>query len=465
MRGVGRRTHGNAQGFKRVSVTPGGSAAIRVGGIEGLRGIAAILVITVHVWTNMGTDGTGLGPGMDDDRVAWFFGNIDIVVDLFFVLSGLLLWLPFARAALDDSARIPDGRDFLFRRVLRFIPLYWVVVVICWFTRNFGVATADWSDLLLHLSLLHAFDSDTIFYTLGPAWTLSVEWIFYLTLAFVGPSFVRWVREGGSEVRRVARMAGPFCAVVWISIMFKANVAAVWGIPVDHWAWRYGPVAKADTFVIGMAAAVVVVLVRGRRLPGVLLPALVALGAAVYWPAAVPPGADHNLHAEVVRHTLAALGFAIVLLAVMTTRWTFVQRAIDNRALLRLSLLTYSLYLVHEPVLLVMVQLGLVSTHASVLAFLLNLALVLLLVVPIGWVAHRLVEEPWTDMGALRDRQGRRRELYPDVVHHVPVSDLARTALAGPLRDSVLPPVAVAAPVPAASEPATTSDDREKEVA
>ncbi len=30
--------------------------------------------------------------------------------------------------------------------------------------------------------LVQAFDSERIFYTVGPAWTLSVEWIFYLSL-------------------------------------------------------------------------------------------------------------------------------------------------------------------------------------------------------------------------------------------------------------------------------------------
>ena len=118
-----------------------------------MAGVAALLVVVIHVWTNMGTDDTGLGPGYyTNRRCGWLFGNADIVVDLFFVLSGVLLWLPFARAALDDTARCRNPRSFLFRRVLRFIPLYWFVIVIMWSSRNFGFATAQWRDLVEHVT-------------------------------------------------------------------------------------------------------------------------------------------------------------------------------------------------------------------------------------------------------------------------------------------------------------------------
>lgn len=428
----------NAQGFKRSSVTPGSNAVLRVRGIEGWRGVAALLIVVIHVWTNMGTDGTGLGPGYYTNRaIGWVFGNADIVVDLFFVLSGVLLWLPFARAALDDTVPVPNGRNFIFRRVLRFIPLYWFIIVLVWSSRNYGVWTSQWLDLVEHLTLLHAFDSERIFYTIGPAWTLSVEWIFYLSLTFLGPPFVRWVREAAGTQRRVARMMGAFAAVAAISVLYKANVAYVWNIPVEQWAWRFGPVAKADTFVIGMAVATVVVLLHGRQLPGRYLPVMLAAGVAIYWPFRVPPGADANLHFEVVRHTASAGMFALVLLGVMTTRWDWVPKLIDNPLALRLSILAYSLYLLHEPVMLAAISLGLYVYDPSVLAYLVNLVWVLALAIPISWIGHRLIEEPWTDLGALQDRHGRRRELYPDIVHYVPVARLG-TAEAGDLRQQVL---------------------------
>lgn len=434
---IGNRSR-NPQGFKRSSVTPGSNAVLRVRGIEGWRGVAALLVVLIHVWTNMGTDGTGLGPGYyTNEAIGWIFGNADIVVDLFFVLSGVLLWLPFVGAALDDKLPVPNARHFLFRRVLRFIPLYWVVVVVMWSSRNFGVETAQWRDLVEHLLLIHAFDSERIFHTVGPAWTLSVEWIFYLSLTFLGPPFVRWVREGVGTRRRVLRMVGAFAGVIWLSIAFKANVAYVWNIPVESWAWRFGPLAKADTFVIGMLAATVVVLLRGRRLPGFTLPLFLAAAVACYWPVVVPPGADANLHFEVIRHTMAATAFALVLLGVMTTRWDWVPALVDNKIALRLSILAYSLYLLHEPVLLGIVDLGWYGYNPTVGTYLINLIWILALALPVAWIGHRLIEEPWTDVGNLQERDGSRRELYPDIVHYVPIARLG-SAAAGALRSTVL---------------------------
>ncbi len=428
----------NAQGFKRSSVSPGSNAALRVRGIEGWRGVAALLVVVVHVWTNMGTDDSGLGPGYyTSELVGWFFGNIDIVVDLFFVLSGVLLWLPFARAALDDTAPVPNARNFLYRRVLRFIPLYWFIVVLMWSSRNYGIGTAQWLDLVEHILLIHTFDSERIFYTIGPAWTLSVEWMFYLSLTFFGPPFVRWVRERPTTGARVVRMLGTFAVVASLSVLYKANVAWVWNIPVESWAWRFGPAAKADTFLIGMAVATLVVLLNGRQVRGRYLPLLLIAGLACYWPVRVPPGADANMHFEVIRHTASAGMFALILLGVMTTRWDWVSKVVDNRLALRLSIIAYALYLLHEPVLLTLAQLGLYLYEPTVGAFLLNLVWVLALAIPVAWLGHRLVEEPWTDLGALQDRNGHRKEIYPDIVHYVPINRLG-TSAPGALRQRIL---------------------------
>ena len=57
-------------------------------------------------------------------------------------LSGLLLFLPFVLAALDEEREVPSGDDFLWRRVFRFLPTYWLVVLVVWSLRNFGPTTA-----------------------------------------------------------------------------------------------------------------------------------------------------------------------------------------------------------------------------------------------------------------------------------------------------------------------------------
>src|SRR5260370_28916676 len=50
----------------------------------------------------------------------------DTGVTLFFVLSGFLLFLPYAKALLFEDTRWPSTRQFYLLRVLRIIPAYYV---------------------------------------------------------------------------------------------------------------------------------------------------------------------------------------------------------------------------------------------------------------------------------------------------------------------------------------------------
>ncbi len=59
----------------------------------------------------------------------------DLFVEMFFVLSGLVLWLPVARAVIDGLAGRP-GWVLLFRRMARLLPLYYAVVLVVWAVTN-----------------------------------------------------------------------------------------------------------------------------------------------------------------------------------------------------------------------------------------------------------------------------------------------------------------------------------------
>ncbi|TIC81800.1 acyltransferase [Nocardioides sp. GY 10127] len=432
-------------GFRRPSHRPGARSATVLVGVTGWRSIAALLVVVFHVWQNMGTDGTGVGPWTDVPAAIAFFGNVDLVLDLFFVLSGLLLFLPFAQAALDDARPAPAWRTFLWRRSVRLFPLYWVVVVLAWSTYNYGITTARWDDLLVHLALLQAWSSELIFYTIGPAWTLSVEWMFYLALAALGPLLVRRARLRATTAARVRLLVAALLGVVAASVAYKLCVELWWQPPVTDWAWRFGPPAKADDFAYGMLAAVVVVLVGRRGLPAWLLPVPLAGALWLFSTALVLLDETRTPIQHALRTTTSGLAWAIVLLALATCRQTWPGRLVDNPLTVRLSVVTYALYLVHEPVLLAYERTGLFLTRPTPLAYAVNLAVVLPLALAAAWVLHRLVEEPWTDLAAWQAPRGGRARLYPDrsldlaahrIRRHAALADLG-TAPARSLRDQV----------------------------
>lgn len=400
----------NDHGFLRSTGRKGVTAGFMVRGVEGWRGVAALAIVAVHSWQVMDTDGDGLGPTYGSVQAVLAILSVDLVVDLFFVLSGLLLFLPFVLAALDEERHIPSGDDFLWRRVFRFLPTYWVVVLVCWSLRNFGPTTADWLDLVEHVLLVQAFDSERIFATIGPAWTLSVDWMFYVALAITGPAWARWAREAPHQTGRILRLLGPIAAVGLASALYKLNVEFVWHIEYDRWAWRFGPAAKADDFAIGMAAAVLMVWLGNRRLPVTACLGLAVTGGWLLFTARRTYYYEPETVLEALRHPVGSIGWTLVLLAVMTCRSDRPAKAVDNPVLLRLSVVAFTVYLIHEPVAIGVRTLGLIDHDPW--GYVQNFLLIAVVSLAAAWVLHRLVEEPLVDVGSLRPRGGGRRDLY-----------------------------------------------------
>ena len=95
-------------------------ARVHFGGFEILRAIAAVMVVVHHAGSYAGEARTG--------SLYTLTAVMDSGVAVFFVLSGYLLYKPFVRALLRDEP-LPSVRRYFRHRLLRIVPLYWVVVV------------------------------------------------------------------------------------------------------------------------------------------------------------------------------------------------------------------------------------------------------------------------------------------------------------------------------------------------
>src|SRR3954471_4935232 len=90
--------------------------------MDSLRAIAAISVLTVHIALPSGL----LDPGYGGRQ---FFGRLDVGVAIFFLISGFLLYRPFVRARAHGEPR-PPTLAYLWRRALRIVPAYWLVLIV-----------------------------------------------------------------------------------------------------------------------------------------------------------------------------------------------------------------------------------------------------------------------------------------------------------------------------------------------
>ena len=131
-----------------------------------LRGLAALAVVWFHAYQNNRT-GAGWAWPWSGTAHQLMLGT-DLFVDLFFVLSGLVLWLPVARSVVDGEPG-RSGRLLLYRRLARLLPLYLTMVLVVWAVTN-PVFPGHWQDLVLHLTFTHVYSDTYIFWTNGPAW-------------------------------------------------------------------------------------------------------------------------------------------------------------------------------------------------------------------------------------------------------------------------------------------------------
>jgi peptidoglycan/LPS O-acetylase OafA/YrhL len=97
--------------------------------VDGLRFVAIISVIVFHMYGEYFTQ-KALPPWQEGgDTVAWLIFTGHFGVQLFFVISGFVLALPFAQHHL-DGGRPVKLKDYLLRRLTRLEPPYIISLII-----------------------------------------------------------------------------------------------------------------------------------------------------------------------------------------------------------------------------------------------------------------------------------------------------------------------------------------------
>lgn len=405
--------------------------------MEGLRGIAAITVLLGHVQAHLAR-GVDLGVG---DRVMDVLGH---GLTLFFALSGFLLFRPFA-AGIVNGTRFPDVRRFFRNRALRIFPAYLVVFALASFvlgiafTRPINATDGtegvkgvvgyltDWTVVLPNLAMLQTFFPYSMKTGLSVAWTLSVELVFYLALPVLG--ILAW-RIARRTRRVVAAALLPAAVVLAIGTVGKiihlATFHPVSAEQAFYLEWGgdwYAVFARsflvhADLFAFGMAAAVVVTLFESGVLQhGLLRP--VRIGAVVAGLALAAIGVRAPLGQW--NSTLFAVVFGLVILIVALPpsgdrHHGALAKALDLPPVRYLGVISYSVYLWHDPLIFGLQRIGWVGDRTAS-GFIVSCVAVLVVTIAFSSLTYFFVERPplrlkkRTDAGSAEapvTRRGRR---------------------------------------------------------
>ncbi|CAN5674237.1 hypothetical protein BH10ACT1_BH10ACT1_14000 [soil metagenome] len=244
-----------------------GSRGSRNHQVEGVRAIAALAVVVTHVSLNaMGNRGPFGG----------LLARLDVGVAVFFVLSGYLLYRPFAAALLRGEA-LPSARRYLRHRLLRIVPAYWVVVVASFLFATSsglvlpstafspaasGVTSVPLSEMLRFATFTQVYWKDSVAGPFPQAWTLCVEMAFYLFLPVIAWALGR--RSPGTRAQRLRRQW------IFLGILFvAAQVFRLWMvlhdpayqgvIGADFTKYKAWLPNHLDLFALGMGMAVLTV--------------------------------------------------------------------------------------------------------------------------------------------------------------------------------------------------------------
>jgi peptidoglycan/LPS O-acetylase OafA/YrhL len=305
--------------------------------LDGLRALAALGVWVLHV-------GGHTGLMYRDGMYAWMISRLGIAVPIFFVLSGLLLYRPWARAVLEDAPAPRTGR-YLWRRVLRVMPAYWLVtvpVLLAW-------SSLDRTGWVKWLLLLQNYtEQEPAPDGLYQMWTMPVEMAFYLLLPVLAWLLHRWARGGDRPVRLLAGIAVlPVVSVtsVVLAHALEQHQLALW---LPH---------HLIFFAAGMAMAVLSVWGRGGQAVAAVAPQLLVLALLLYAVLSTElagpreltlPSLSQSLWRLVLESAVAILVVAPFALA--SRRDSLRHRVLGNPVLAYLGRVSFSFFLVHAPV-------------------------------------------------------------------------------------------------------------------
>lgn len=373
---------------------------LRLEFLDGLRAVAALYVVIHHMWREVTSRPEFRALPEPWHKLGWVLAWGHYAVGVFIVLSGYCLMLPVVR---DGAGELRGGAlGFLKRRALRILPPYYAAVALSLILIAFvpglnAKLSGFWASMLpaltpsvviSHLLLIHNLNGQWAFKIDAPLWSVATEWQIYFFLPFM--ILPIWRRYG-----LPAAVLAPF--------VLAYAVHLIPGQPVDTACpWYLG------LFAMGVAAADISFGNKDfysrvyQRAPwGWIASALALVLVYLFWKH-FEFSMDHTAHVDPIDGAMT-----VCLILYCTRRVTTgramqgfnILRVLDSRPIVAVGRFSYSIYLIHMPVValvhLALLKAGLDATHVIVGMYVLGLPTVLIA----AYGFHLVAERPFLRSG------------------------------------------------------------------
>jgi peptidoglycan/LPS O-acetylase OafA/YrhL len=350
--------------------------------IDGLRGIAILLVVSFHYINNQLTDHT--------NALAKIFCKITqfgwIGVDLFFVLSGFLI----GSILLSNKSSENYFKTFYIRRIVRIIPNYYLLILVFVvvgsiesFKSNSFLTGEDilpfWSYLCLCQNFFMAKYESLGNHPMGVTWSIAIEEQFYLIFPFI--------------LYKIDNKRVPYLLVLLIAVAITSRFM------FDGWISRYVLlITRVDSLSVGMLVAWIRVNYDMEKFctdKKVLLNFILIIDILIC-------GICYMVFNDlgVFKHTLFAVIFGIMVINALGNNYNIYGAFLRQNWLIWIGSISYSLYLFHDYILGITYHLMgkngvIISDFRDIVITISSFALSLLF----SYTIYRLLETPMISIG------------------------------------------------------------------
>lgn len=327
-------------------------------GVQYLRGLAALGVVLFHVIPKI------LGKNVESSYGVAFLAA---GVDLFFVISGYLIWMTTLRPVASPG-------EWWKARLIRIVPLYWLALLATLAIRGLeGAAMPTFQEVWRAFAFVPARDSRTGDFTpfLSTGWTLNYEFFFYAMMAL-------------ALLMHSLRLRLIFMVGVFLGLVLMRSFAD----PLNPIHVRMtSPILFEFLFGIGVALVV-------RRLAVLECRIFLGCGLILLAIAFLVLVSPKLFYSSVPRVATFGVPSSVLLLGVVLAEPALQRFPLNFLKLMGDS--SYSLYLIHPLVIMPAMSLGYVALNLGTAG---QACVAIVMCVVAGYASYRFIEVPALRMG------------------------------------------------------------------